>query len=106
VSEALVAAEKFGIDPHVANQVLNASTGRNNTTDVKVEAFMLSKRYDSGFALALMRKDIETAAHFIDGVATRGAFARNCLAIASAAEKALGAGADHTAVHKYVAGKT
>lgn len=104
VSEALVAAEKFGIDPHVVNRALNASTGRNNTTELKVENFMLSKRYDSGFALALMRKDIQTASQFIDGMGTPGRFARECLGVAAAAEQALGAGADHTAVHAYCAG--
>jgi 3-hydroxyisobutyrate dehydrogenase len=103
VSEALVAARKFGVDPHIVNQVFNASTGRNNTTEVKVENFMLSKRYDSGFALALMRKDIETASQFIDGMGTPGRFARECLGVAAAAEEALGAGADHTAVHAYFA---
>ena len=103
VSEALVAAEKFGIDPHVVNQAFNASTGRNNTTDLKVENFMLSKRYDSGFALALMRKDVQTASQFIDGMGTPGRFARECLGVAIEAEEALGAGADHTAVHAYFA---
>jgi 3-hydroxyisobutyrate dehydrogenase len=103
VSEALVAAEKFGIDPHLVNQVFNASTGRNNTTERKVEDFMLSKRYDSGFALALMRKDVQTASQFIDGMGTPGRFARECLGVAAAVEEALGAGADHTAVHAYFA---
>jgi 3-hydroxyisobutyrate dehydrogenase len=103
VSEALVAAEKFGIDPHLVNRVFNASTGRNNTTELKVEDFMLSKRYDSGFALALMRKDVQTASQFIDGIGTPGRFARECLGVAAAAEEALGAGADHTAVHAYFA---
>ena len=106
VSEALVAAEKFGVDPHVVNQVFNASTGRNNTTELKVESFMLSKRYDSGFALALMRKDVQTASQFIDGMGTPGRFARECLGVASAAEQALGTGADHTAVHAYFAAPT
>jgi 3-hydroxyisobutyrate dehydrogenase len=103
VSEALVAAVKFGIDPHLVNQVFNASTGRNNTTERKVEDFMLSKRYDSGFALALMRKDVQTASQFIDGMGTPGRFARECLGVAAEAEDALGAGADHTAVHAYFA---
>lgn len=103
VSEALVAAEKFGIDPHLVNQVFNASTGRNNTTELKVEDFMLSKRYDSGFALALMRKDVQTASQFIDGMGTPGRFARECLGVATMVEEALGAGADHTAVHAYFA---
>ena len=102
-SEALVAAKKFGIDPSLVNKVFNVSTGKNNTTEVKVEKFMLSGRYDSGFALALMRKDVQTATAFIDGMATPGSLAKECLKVALAAEKSLGDGADHTAVHAYFA---
>lgn len=102
VSEALVAAERFGIDPHVVNNVFNASTGKSNTTEHKVESFMLSGRYDSGFALALMRKDVATAASFIDRMESPGEFVHKTVEVAKAAEQALGDGADHTAVHRYV----
>lgn len=105
VSEALVAARRFGIDPHVVNSVFNASTGKNNTTEHKVENFMLSGRYDSGFALALMRKDVETAVGFIDRMGSPGEFARKTLDVARDAERALGDGADHTAVHAWVSGR-
>lgn len=105
VAEALVAADAFGLDPHLVNRVFNASTGRNNSTENKVENFMLSGSYDSGFALALMRKDVQTAADFIDAMGSPGEFARACLAVARAAEGALATGADHTAVHAYVAAR-
>jgi 3-hydroxyisobutyrate dehydrogenase len=75
VCEALIAAEKFGIDPHLVNQVFNASTGKNNTTDVKVENFMLSGTFNSGFSLALMRKDLQTALDFITRMETPKTFA-------------------------------
>lgn len=104
VSEALVAAEKFGIDPHAVNRVFNASTGKNNTTEHKVEAFMLSGTYDSGFSLALMRKDVQTASAFIDEMGTNGDFARLCFEISKAADRGLGSGADHTAVHAFIGG--
>jgi len=102
VCEALVAAEKFGIDPHLVNQVFNASTGKNNTTEHKVENFMLSEKYNSGFALALMRKDLQTAQGFIERMGTPGGFANVCLQTWAQAEQALDKGADHTAMHKFV----
>lgn len=102
VCEALVAARAFGIDPHLVNQVFNASTGKNNTTDVKVEAFMLSQTFNSGFALALMRKDLQTALAFIERMGTPADFATRCLATWADADTALGAGADHTALFKYI----
>lgn len=105
VCEALVAAEKFGIDPHLVNQVFNASTGKNNTTEVKVENFMLSEKFSSGFALALMRKDLQTAQTFIDRMGTPDDFAQTCLKTWMAAEAGLGQGADHTAMYRHIRGR-
>ena len=104
VCEALVAAEKFGIDAHLVNQVFNASTGKNNTTEHKVEAFMLSDTFNSGFAMALMRKDLQTARGFIERMATRGEFAAACLQTWQQAEHGLDPGSDHTAMYRFVRG--
>jgi 3-hydroxyisobutyrate dehydrogenase len=102
VCEALVAAEKFGIDPHLVNQVFNVSTGKNNTTDVKVENFMLSGTFKSGFSLALMRKDLQTALDFISRMETPKNFADACTQTWTQAEKSLGKGADHTAMYAFI----
>lgn len=104
VCEALVAAEKFGIDPSTANALFNASTGRNNTTDVKVEQFMLSGRFDSGFALSLMRKDIDTARALIHSLGAAHGFVDACSDLWGAAEKALPCGADHTSMYTFTRG--
>jgi 3-hydroxyisobutyrate dehydrogenase len=106
VSEALVAAEKFGIDPHLVNQVFNASTGKNNTTDVKVENFMLSGSFNSGFSLALMRKDLQTALNFIDRMGTSDDFVAVCTRTWTQAESELDKGADHTAMYKFIQERT
>ena len=105
VCEALTAAEAFGVDPHKVNQVFNASTGRNNTTDVKVETFMLSGAFNSGFALALMRKDLQTAQSFIDRMGTEDGFAQACLNAWKQAEEGLDPGADHTAMYRFIRGR-
>jgi 3-hydroxyisobutyrate dehydrogenase len=99
--EALVAAEKFGIDPHLVNQVFNASTGKNNTTEVKVENFMLSGTFNSGFSLALMRKDLQTALDFITRMETPKAFADACTQTWTEAERTLEKGADHTSMYTF-----
>lgn len=101
-SEALVAANKFGINPHVVTQVLNASTGKNNSTENKVEQYMLNGAFNSGFSLALMRKDVETALSFMNLVGKEAQFAKECVNVCRAAEKALPEKVDHTAVYKYV----
>ncbi|MFZ2737565.1 MAG: NAD(P)-dependent oxidoreductase [Burkholderiaceae bacterium] len=104
VCESLVAAEKFGIDPHLVNQVFNASTGKNNTTEHKVENFMLNQKFNSGFALGLMRKDLQTAQGFIERMDSPADFASLCLQTWARAETELEPGADHTAMFKFVQG--
>jgi 3-hydroxyisobutyrate dehydrogenase len=102
VSESLSAAIKFGVDPHLVNQVFNASTGKNNTTENKVEAFMLSDAFNSGFSLSLMKKDLETAHRFIQQVDAQSGFASDCLRVWQAADKSLGKGADHTEMYRFI----
>jgi len=101
-SEALNAANKFGLDPHVVNQVFNASTGRNNTTENKVENFMLNDAFNSGFSLALMRKDVQIALNFIENMNCYANLAKQCVLTAKEADEKLGKGADHTAMFDYV----
>jgi 3-hydroxyisobutyrate dehydrogenase len=101
-SEALNAAKRFGLDPHVVNQVFNASTGRNNTTENKVENFMLNDAFNSGFSLALMRKDVQIALNFIENMNCYANLAKQCVLTAKEADEKLGKGADHTAMFDYV----
>ena len=101
-SEALNAAKRFGLDPHVVNQVFNASTGRNNTTENKVENFMLNDAFNSGFSLALMRKDVQIALNFIENMNCYASLAKQCVLTAKEADEKLGKGADHTAMFDYV----
>ncbi len=61
-SEALLVGRTFGLAPDTIVDVLNASTGRNNSTEVKMKPFVISERFNSGFALALMAKDLRIAA--------------------------------------------
>lgn len=59
--EALVLAESFGISADTMTKVLNSSSGRSNTSENKVAQFMTSGRFDSGFSLQLMAKDVGLA---------------------------------------------
>ena len=105
-SEALNAAQKFGLDPHIVNKVFNASTGRNNSTENKVENFMLNEAFNSGFSLALMRKDLQIALGFIESMSCYSSLAKQCVLTAQAADEQLGKGADHTAVYGFVKSKS
>lgn len=100
-SEALVAAEAFGIDPVRVNGVFNVSSARNTATESKVQC-MLSGSYDFGFALALMRKDLATAATLVQAMGIASGISESVLQVAAAAEAALQGGADQTAIHAYL----
>jgi 3-hydroxyisobutyrate dehydrogenase len=96
--EALLIGKKFGLDPTVMTAVLNASTGRNNTTENKAARYLIPRTFNSGFALALMHKDVGMAhalAADLGLEATELDFVSQYLSRASAS---LGASADHTAV--------
>lgn len=63
--QALATAQSFGIHPETFARVINGSTGRNNTTEVKLEPFIISRNYTSGFSLQLMAKDVGIASELI-----------------------------------------
>ncbi len=97
--EALHIGEKFGLDPHVMTSILNASTGKNNTTENKVEQFMLSGKFDSGFGLALMEKDVGIAVKLAQALGVAAAQGEVCLQLwTDAAHRSKSA--DHTEMYR------
>jgi 3-hydroxyisobutyrate dehydrogenase len=66
--EALHVAKRFGIDPDVMVNVLNASSGRSNTSENKARQFMLSGSFASGFSMLLMNKDLKIAKGLSDAL--------------------------------------
>lgn len=103
-AEALVVGARFGLDPAAMTDILNASTGRNNTTEVKVKQFMLSGAYNSGFSVALMAKDLATAASLADAVGVAAPFAHRCADLWKDAAQRLGGAADHTEMYRFAKG--
>jgi 3-hydroxyisobutyrate dehydrogenase len=59
--EVLTAGAKFGLDPRIMLDVINSSTGRNQSTEVKIGPEVLDGRFHVGFSLPLTVKDITTA---------------------------------------------
>jgi len=60
-NEALVIGQKFGLDPATMIDIINVSSGRNNSTETKYHQRVLNRKYGSGFAAALMAKDVGIA---------------------------------------------
>jgi len=102
-AEAVLVGERFGLDPGVMVDILNASTGRNNATENKFKQFILPKRYTAGFTMGLMAKDLRTALETAEATATPAPLAAACIALWNAAEAKLGGAADHTEIARYLA---
>ncbi len=96
--EVLLIGQRFGLDPGLMTEILNVSTGRNNSTDKKILPHILSRTFDSGFALALMTKDLGTALAIAEATGTPATLGAQTLEIARRALETLGTAADHTAI--------
>ena len=97
-AEGLIAAQRFGLDPAVALEVLNASTGKNNSTENKFAQFVFSRSFGSGFSLGLMAKDLRTALELAAQVKAPMPLGEHCVPLWNEAESALGPNADHTEI--------
>jgi 3-hydroxyisobutyrate dehydrogenase len=97
-AEAVLAGQRFGLDPKTIVDILNASTGMNNSTQNKFHQYILSRRFDSGFSLDLMVKDLKTAIEVARASGSPTPLGDACLEAWRTAQAELGAGADHTAV--------
>lgn len=107
--EALLIGQRFGLDPAQMVDVLNNSTGMNNSTQKKFKQFVLSRRFDAGFGLDLMAKDVSVALEVAHDTATPAPFAALCREMWASAAKLLGPGMDHTAMAQFserLAGET
>jgi 3-hydroxyisobutyrate dehydrogenase len=107
--EALLIGQRFGLDAGKMVDVLNASTGMNNSTQKKFRQFVLSRRFDSGFGLDLMAKDLSIALEIGRDGATPTPFAALCRELWAGAAGLLGPGQDHTALAQFcerLAGET
>jgi 3-hydroxyisobutyrate dehydrogenase len=98
--EALLIGKRFGLDPAAMVDVLNASTGMNNSTQKKFKQFVLSGKYNAGFGLDLMVKDLSIALGIGKDTNTPTPFASLCREMWAASAAMLGPGQDHTAIAK------
>ena len=100
--EALLIGRRFGLDDQVMLDVVNASTGMNHATQHKFERWVLSGRFDSGFSLDLMVKDLEIALGLARDTGTTAAYATLCRDLWAAAQRYLGEGRDHTELVRWL----
>ncbi len=60
-SEAVRAAKAAGVDPEKLVEALNGGSGRNSATLTNYPTWIFTDKFDSGFTMKLMRKDVRLA---------------------------------------------
>ena len=95
-AEALLAGQRFGLDPARMVEILNVSTGRNFHTDQVLREHVVGGRFATGFQLGLLAKDVRIAADLARDLRLDAPLARLVSERFESARDALGYGRDHT----------
>jgi 3-hydroxyisobutyrate dehydrogenase len=101
-AEAVIAGQRFGLDPANMIAILNASTGRNTGTDSKYPNNVLPRTFNSGFALGLMAKDLRLAVDVARSTGAPAGLLELTAQMWANAEQQLGGKADNTEIVKYL----
>jgi 3-hydroxyisobutyrate dehydrogenase len=99
--EALLIGQRFGLDAGKMVDVLNASSGMTNSSQKKFKQYVLSRRFDDGFGLDLMVKDLGIALEVGRDTATPTPFSALCRELWASALTTLGPGNNHTALAQF-----
>ena len=101
-AEAVIAGERFGLNPANMIAILNASTGKNSATEQKYPAYVLPRNFASGFALGLMAKDLRLALEVSRAGGAAHSLLETCSGLYDAAEQQFGARADNTEIVRFL----
>lgn len=88
-AEAVVMGTKAGLDPNLIIDVINAGTGKNSATETKIPKFVIPRKFDLGFPIGLLNKDVRLCLEEADALGLPmvvGTAVRQLLAITSASE--------------------
>jgi 3-hydroxyisobutyrate dehydrogenase len=95
-AEALLAGQRFGLDPTRMVEILNVSTGRNFHTDLVLREHVVGGKFATGFQLGLLAKDVRIAADLADELRLDAPLTRLVSERFESARDALGYTRDHT----------
>jgi 3-hydroxyisobutyrate dehydrogenase len=98
--EALLIGQRFGLDPGVMTDVLNAATGMNNSTQKKFRQYVLSRKFDAGFTMGLLAKDLSIALQVARETSTAAPLSALVREMIVSSEAVFGPAADHTEMAK------
>ncbi len=101
-AEGLAVLVKEGVDPKVALDVINASSGRSNSSENLIPQRVITRAFPRTFRLALLEKDIGIAAMMADDLKVRTPLISLTAERFHEARELLGEEADHVEAVKMV----
>ncbi len=100
--EGLAALVKQGVDPRVALEVINASTGRSNATENVIPERVVTRAWPHTFKLGLLTKDVGIGMKVLDGSDLPAPLLRLTYEVYQTAKREIGPDADHAEALKLI----
>ena len=100
--EGLAALKKLGVEPAVALDVINASSGRSNVTENLIPERVLTRAWPRTFRLALLDKDVGIAVRALAAAGVPATVIPEAKAAYAHARSGLGEEADHVEAIKII----
>ncbi len=104
-AEGLLALERMGVDPAIALDVINASSGRSNASMNLFPERVITKAYPRTFRLALLDKDVGIAAQIARAQGIDAPMLDLASQLYHEARAALGEDSDHVEIVKWLAAR-
>jgi 3-hydroxyisobutyrate dehydrogenase len=96
LAEALITAERYGIEPEMFVNIVSASTGQSFMSSVVMKNFVLTKKFNTGFTVGLLAKDAAIAAELCKALGFDAPHIELASRRWTQARDALGAGEDNS----------
>lgn len=102
LGEGLVALARMGVKPAVALDIINASSGRSNTSQNLFPQRVVTRAFPRTFRLALLDKDVGIAARVLREQKVPGPLTQLVAELMTMAHRELGNDADHVEAVKVI----
>jgi 3-hydroxyisobutyrate dehydrogenase len=101
-SEAVRVAQAVGVDPEKLVEALNGGSGRNSATLTNYPTWVFNGKFDSGFTMKLMRKDVRLAMALLDGIDANAPIAKEAGRLWAASEQYIGDAEDFNRIVQFI----
>ncbi|MGT2476169.1 NAD(P)-dependent oxidoreductase [Paraburkholderia terrae] len=101
-SEAVRAAEANGVDPQKLVEALNGGSGKNSATLTNYPTWIFNGKFDSGFTMKLMRKDVRLAMALLESAHATAPIAKEAGRLWAASADTIGDAEDFNRIVQFI----